>query len=264
MKLNVLLSLTDILRAKYKDMVSSYAKFFNTSQGAFMGVRDTYTPLDGMVDDPSKRKLARVVTTVDEKFDYFIQESKQFIDALFAQERTNAMGVATAELKIGDESWGIFTSLELLRLKSLLDSNDIGSFEAMLLHIPTRSDAVIWNKSTDEEYKEREIYATELVEGEQKSTVKEEYILPDPNVAAGKVTNYTPKVAQRTSVITVGNYTHQSFSGAWSHRERAGALKRKHEILVAVTQALKICNEVEMQESNLKAEKIFGYIFKGE
>ena len=56
MKLNVLLAKTDALREKFKKMVSDYGMFFAKKQGAFLGIKATYTPREDMVDDPSKRK----------------------------------------------------------------------------------------------------------------------------------------------------------------------------------------------------------------
>lgn len=260
LRLNVLLAMTDALRTKYKNMVNDFTKFFSKSQGAFLGGRNTYMVREDAVDDPSKRGYQRVVTTVDEKFKYFIKESVEFVDALFSQEKTNSMGVATAELMVNGKSWGVFTSLELLRLKSLLEASDLGNLTTMLDNIPVRPDSQVWKLSEAEEYKDRVIWETELISGISRTTVKEEYILHDPNVAAGKITNYSPQVAVKTNTLEIGDYTSQHFSGQWSHRERAGVLKRKSDLLIAVIQALKECNNCEVVKSDLTAVKIFEYI----
>ena len=83
---------------------------------------------------------------------------------------------------------------------------------------------------------------------------------PDPNVTVGKTVNYSPQVAVKTRTIEIGDYTSQHFSGQCSHRERAGALKRKNDLLIAVIRALKECNNCEIVKSDLTAKKIFGYI----
>ena len=261
MKLNVLLALTDTLRVKFKNMLADHTKFYAKAQGSFLGTRATYVPKEGAIDEPSKRKLVKVVSTVDEKIDYFIKESKEFVDALFSQEKTNGMGLAKAELIVNGTSWGEFTSLELLRLKSLLEASDLGKLEEMIATIPVRSDAQIWDKTDTEEYTGRNIWETPMVSGISRTTVKEEYILEDPNLKAGVV--YTPKVAIRTLSQDIGDYTTQDFSGEWSHRERAGALKRRHDLIVAVTVALKDANDCEAVTSELTANRIFGYILKG-
>lgn len=263
-KLNVLLAITDTLRTKYKNMVNDMTKFFDKSQGAFLGERNTYIAKEGMDDVPSKRKYVKVVTTVDEKLLYYKKESAEFVDALMSQEKTNSSGVAKVELIVDGNSWGIFTSLELLRLKDLLESGNLGSIEQLLSNIPVRPDSEIWEVSTQEEYQGRNIWQGKLNSGVSKTTEKEEYILPDPNIATlSKLPNssYTPKTSFKTKVVEVGDYTMQSFTGAWSHRERAYALKRRNDLLVAVIAALKVANDCESIKSTLTAEKIFGFIF---
>lgn len=260
-KLNVLLALTDQLRHVYKNSVSDYSKFFAKSQGSFKGSKRTYTAKEGTIDEPSKRGVTIVATTVKEKIDYFVDNSSKFIDALFSQEKTNASGVAEAELIVGGKSWGVFSSLELLRLKSLLESNDLGKLVDMIENIPVRSDSEIWKKTTDEEYEGRDIYETELFVGVSKTTLKEHYVLEDPNIKGNVPSNYTPAVAQKDRVMELGDYTNQNFSGEWSHRERALALKRRTSLLTAITEALKVANECEVVESKLTSKKIFNYLF---
>jgi hypothetical protein len=263
MKLNILLALTDQLRVKYKNMVADYSKFFNKSQGSFKGEKRTYSPREGVIDDPSKRGITRIATTVDEKINYFIAESSQFIDSLFSQERTNALGLAQAELMVNNKSWGTFTSLELLRLKTLLESSDLGSFESLLASIPVRSDSEVWNKSNDPDYADRNVYETEQITGVSKTTIKEEFILDDPNLSKLKGAEYRPMKSMKDIVHELGDYTKQTFSGEWSHQQRATALKRRGDLIAAITVALKEANEAEAEKSELTAEKIFNYIFKG-
>lgn len=262
MKLNVLLALTDQLRHVYKNSVSDYSKFFAKSQGAFKGEKRTYSPKDGTIDDPSKRGTIIVATTVEEKLDYFIDNSSKFIDALFSQEKTNASGQAQAELVVDDKSWGVFTSLELLRLKSLLEAGDLGNMKGMIESIPTRSDSEVWEKTDDEEYADRTIFETEKFTGVTKTTLKQPYVLEDPNLKGREIpSNYSPAVVQRDTVIELGDYTKQNFSGEWSHRERAMTLKRRTILLTAITEALKKANECETEKSELTAKKVFGYLF---
>ena len=263
MKLNVLLALTDQLRVKYKNMVADYSKFFSKNQGAFKGEKRTYEPKEGVIDDPSKRGIVRVSTTVQEKMEYFLEEGTEFIDALFSQERTNAMGQAFAVLKVDGREWGEFTSLELLRLKSILESADFGNIQNMLSNIPVRSDSEVWEKSSNPDYEGRDIFETEKVTGVAKTTFKEEFILEDPNLKNLKGAEYHPVKSVNDKVMELGDYTKQNFSGEWSHQQRATALKRRDALLSAITVALKEANECESVKSELTAEKIFTYIFYG-
>jgi hypothetical protein len=257
MKLNVLLGKTDHLASVFAKMMKDYIAFFKGKQGAFKGERRTYTPKEGTVDEPGKRKNLLVVTTVAEKFNWFKENSQEFIDALFAVEATNASGLAKAKLIVDDEEWGEFTSLELLRLKSLIASNDL---RGMLEHIPVRSDSEIWEKTDVEQYSDRDIYQTALTEGVEKTTVKESYILKDPNISDGGSRSYTPQIAQKNTVMELGDYTHQYFSGESTQRKKAEILRRRSALLTAVIGALKECNEVEIVQSKLTSKKIFSYI----
>ena len=118
--LNTLLAVTDHLSGQYQALVTDYGKFFKLHQGAFKGERKTYLAKPDTIDEPSARGVKLVVTTVAEKLEYLEQHSSDYINALFTQEATNASGKAKAELVVDGKSFGHFSSLELLRLKSFL------------------------------------------------------------------------------------------------------------------------------------------------
>lgn len=265
MKLHVNLALTDTLRGKYKAMVANYTKFFRGNQGMFKGVKKTYVPRDGYADDDSMKGDTPVITTVHEKLDYFIKESNPFIQSLMDQEKTNAMGQATADLVVEGKRWGTFTSLELLRLKSLISSVELGDLYTMMLNIPTRDESTIWIETDKEEYISRAIVQTEMQSGTKRSQEAKEIILEDPNIAKMKDTsNYKPVTSTKREIIEVGDYTAQKFTGEWTQFARAEALKRKNDLLTAVIKALKECNECEVIPSSLTGDKIFGYMIYGE
>lgn len=255
-KLNVLLAKTDSLAPQFKGALNDFSRFFAKSQGAFRGEKRTYDPKEGTIDQPTMRGNTLVQTTVDEKFDWFRENSKEYIDALFSQEKTNSSGIAKAELIVDGESWGEFTSLELLRLKSVVESSQL---HTMLENIPVRSDAEEWAKSSNEMYSDRAIFESPLNKGVAKTTEKEDYILKDPNVDSSSP-NYTPVVAHKTTTLELGDYTQQKFSGEWSQRQKAQALKRRSVLMTAIIEALKTCNDVEAVPSEITSDKIFGYL----
>jgi len=262
LKLNVLLALTDNLRAAYKNMVGDYSKFFSKTQGAFRGEKKTYQAREGTIDDPKQRGYSPVATTVKEKFDYFVEHASEFVDSLFSQEKTNSTGVAVASLIVDGENWGEFTSLELLRLKSLLESSDLGNMEGMLSVIPVRSDSEKWGNSKHEDG--RELFETDEVKGVVKTTVKTPFIVEDPNLVGKDLPHgYQAPVVSRDEIIELGDYTFQRFSGEWTQRQRALTLARRTNLITAITVALKEANDVPAVESNLTAERIFGYLFFG-
>lgn len=260
-KLNILLAKTDHLAASFKKGLEDYIKFFKSSQDAFRGEKKTYDARPGTIDLPSERGNKLVVTTVEEKLQWLEESAKEYLDALFSQEKTNASGAATALLIVEGKTVGTFTSLELLKLKSLLES---GNFLGVYENIPVRSDSEQWDKTSNEMYTNRNIFESTKVLGTKKTTTKESYILQDPNIA--KLTDqskYTPQVASKDTISDLGDYSFQKFTGEWSHRERAEVLRRRSVLLGAVIEALKSANEAEVIKSDLTAEKIFGYLHKG-
>jgi hypothetical protein len=260
-KLNVLLAVTDHLAGQFKSMVDDYCKFFKSAQGAFKGERKTYTPNPDTIDDPTARGTKLVVTTVDEKLKYFELNSGDYIDALLSQEATNASGNAKAELVVDGVSFGKYSSLELLRMKSLLEG---GNFKHLYETISVRNDDEIWTETSDDAYANRSgIFASTLVEGSKKTTLKESYILNDPNIGKIDGAKYTPQLAQKDTTVELGKFSHQRFSGEWSHRQRAELLSRRDKFLLAITEALKLANEAETVGSDMTAEKLFNYLHRG-
>jgi len=258
-KLKLVLALTQDGLSRYSAMVKDYAKFFSNSQGAFLGKKNTYAPKDEAVDDPSKRDYVRVVSTVDEKLKYFIGASQEYVQNVLTKERTNGMGVAKAILVVEGTPWGEFTSNELLCLKSLLDK---GEFHQMIMAIPVRTETDIWAKTVDSDYSGREIFEKEKITQMVKTTVKESYILQDPNIDKLKdASAYKPQLASKDTVMELGVQTRQEFSGQWTHVQRAHALNRLTVLRDAVSVALEKANDVEVMESELTSEKLFGFIF---
>ena len=258
--MNALLAKTDHLASSYKKGIEDYVKFFKSHQGDFKGEKKTYEPIAGSVDLPSERRNELIVTTVGEKLQWLEETSAEYIDALFGQEATNASGNAKAQLKVDGVDFGEFSSLELLRMKSLLES---GTFEEMYRNLPVRSDSEEWKPTAEEMYKDRQVFESPKQVGVKKSVMKESYILPDPNLASGKTDKYTPQIAQKDTIIELGNYGWQRFSGEISHRERAEILRRRTKMLTAVIEALKTANDVEAQASLMTSSKLFGYLHFG-
>jgi hypothetical protein len=240
-------------------MVDQYLHFNSKSQGAFRGEKRTYDPRPNTIDEPKNRGVILVQTTVKEKLDWFIEQASKYVDNVFAVEATNAVGVK-AELIVRGETWGVFTSLELLRLKSLLEN---GSFHKMIETLPVRSDSELWSQTDAPEYKGREIWEGVKMEGVAKTTEKESYILPDPNIGKSKDYSPQPQLGIKNTPVELGDYSRQVFTGEISQRDRALMLERRDDLLVGVIEALKRCNEVEAEESALNAKRVFGFIFNG-
>lgn len=260
-KLNVLLAKTDHLQSVFQKGIEEFAKFFKSQQGQFKGEKKTFEANSNIIESAGDKVNKLVVTTVDEKFKWLEDGSSEYIDALFSMEAINASGNAKAELKVGDISFGTFTSLELLRLKSLLEN---GKLIEMYETIPVRNDDEIWTLCSNDMYKNKAVvYESDLLTGVKKTTLKESYILPDPNLSKDTGAKYVAQIAQKDSVIELGKFTFQRFSGEYSHLQRAEILQRRSILLSAVIVALKVANEGEVVESTMTAEKLFNYLHRG-
>jgi hypothetical protein len=260
-KLHVILAKTEHLSSSFKNMLRDFKDFFSTKQGAFKGIKKTYEPKAGTIDEPSMRGNIVVTTTVDEKLQWLVDNSREYIDSLFSVEATNASGTVMTDLIVEGVSWGKVSSLELLRLKSFLEMEN---FEQMYANIPVRSDAEIWEPTDNVAYANRNIFQKPLQLGVKKSMLKEPYILEDPNLENLKDTSgYKPAMMTRDTPIDLGDYTLQEYSGEYSHLQRAMILKRRSQLLNAVITALKTANEAELIQSKITAEKIFTYLHQG-
>ncbi len=259
-KLNVLLGITDHQAALYKAALQDYIQFFKSKQGAFKGERKTYTPKEGTMDDPSKRGFTGVVTTVQEKLDWFTQNNIPYIDAQFTVEATNASGLAKAPLIVDGVDFGTLTTLELMRLKSLLESELKNMYE----NIPVRTETELWVPTTDNTYEGREVFESEKGTGVAKTTEKTPYILEDPNVQHLRDTSkYIPQQGSKDVTRELGDYTFQKFSGEWTQRQKADVLLRRGKLITAIIAAIKVANETDTIQSDLTATMLFNYLHNG-
>lgn len=259
-KMNTLLATTSGGQAHFKAAVRNYAAFFKGNQGAFLGERGTYEAMPDTVDEDSRRRNISVQTTVDEKLQWFKDANREFLNELFTVELTNASGTAVAELSVDGDSWGPLSTLELLRLKGLLEDNN---FITMMSQIPVRSDAEQWTTTSEEQYSGRKgIFEGPLQLGQSRTTVKESYILPDPNVSKLKDgVEYKPQIGQKHTVEVLGDYTHQRYSGEWSQRQRAELMQKRNVLYKAVIEALKVANDVEVKVESKLGSTLLDYLF---
>lgn len=250
-KLSVLLGLRDKVEKSFSNMLDDMFQKFKNKQGLFKGYRRTYTAIDGYADEPTKRGYELVASTVSEQLAWFKQHSKDYFKVVLTIEKTNAHGVF-ADLVVDGENWGNYSTLELLRLKSILDSK----FRAILQELPIRKETILWSKSEDDNYINRAIFESPLEKGFSKTTLKESYILPDPHPDQKR----QPMVAEKSTQVNIGEYTSQEFSGELSNRERAELLVKYDKLYTAVIEALETANNVEEKESNL-GDKVLDYFF---
>lgn len=258
LKLHVVLAKTEHSEKPFTAMLKDFKDFFKDKQGAFRGLKKTYDPRANTIDIESMRANINVTTTVDEKLHWLEENSKEHIDNLFSVEATNASGTVMVDLVVEGVSFGKVSSLELLRLKSLLETENL---KGMYENIPVRSDAENWDPTDNPAYSGRSVFQKPVRLGVNKSMVKELFIVPNPDVKDMKDTSrYVATTSTKDTVIELGDYTVQEFSGEYSHLQRALILKRRSQFLGAVIEALKVANEAPVIKSNITADKIFSFL----
>lgn len=255
--LSAALALREKLEVQFKNGLADLNKKFKNDQGLFQGVRKTYEAIAGFADDPSKREFKLVESTVNEQFDWFNTHNSDYLRLLFQIERTNATG-PKAELIVDGVIWGEYTSLELLRLKSLLENPK--NFSEMFNSIPVRSEKQLWHESTDENYRGRGIWETEREDSIARTTLKDSKILEDPHYDASNA-NRPPVVVTIDRIVEIGKMSSQHFTGALSIRKRADLITKLSKLQHAVTLALETANQVELEESDL-GNKVMDFFFK--
>ena len=252
-KLNVLLALRQKLANRYNQMVGDYTSFFKNKQGAFRGTLKTHSPLEGYPVDTTKVANERVVTTVNEKMDWFIKEALEYFNVALSIEASNGEGSPTVPLEFDGKTYGPFPATVLLRLRGLIAPDSKDALHEMFKQIPVREATRVWVAADeDEDYKKRGIVQTERQSGETKTTETHEEILKDPNLDPKNLpSNYRAITTKVTQTIKTGDYTTQFFSGEWTHEKRAALLKRRSELLDAIDIALQKVNDREAKECRI-------------
>ncbi len=253
-KLSVALALRERAEKEFKNMIDDLFNKFKSKQTLFKGERKTYIAKEGYLDEPSKRSFVNVVSTVSEQLEWMNTNSKSYLTTVFNIEKTNSSGTVKGKLVIGDKTVGEYSSLELLRLKSILE----GKLRDLYKEIPVRSEQSIWALAEEEAFRAKGIFSTALETGEAKTTIKEQYILTDPHPDK----NRQPVVADKSMQVLIGTYTSQQFSGEFSMYQRAELLVRYEKLLQATITALEEANNAELISSDL-GEKVFDYIHLG-
>ena len=261
LKMNTLLAKVEHSASVFNAQIGHLANYFKTKQGAFRGEKKTYIPREGYPEEPSKMGTTKVMSTVKEQLDYFKDITKKYMTELFSVEATNSAGARKVELVVGNHSFGEMTALDLMRLKSLLTSKEL---QAVYDNIPVYSDTEAWSRSDDQDYVNREILETPLIQGVSRTTETEEVILRDPNIDPQNIpANYRAAVVSKRKTVEIGDYTLQRFSGEWSQRQKAELLARKSELLKAVIAALKEVNDGEVEQPNVDVDAILNFIHEG-
>lgn len=252
-KQSVLLGLREKLEKTFGGMLDDFIQKFKNKQGIFQGWNKTYESLEDFADDPTKRSFQKVSGTVKEQLDWFKHYTKDYFDTVLSIEKTNATGIS-ADLVVAGKTWGQYSVLELLRLKSIMD----GKLKAIIGELPIRDEKVIWNKTTKDYYGERDVWETPTVEGFSKTTLKRTEVVNDPHIKDAP--NRPPVAVQIETQVNVGHFTEQKFSGEITMLQRAEILAKYDQLYNGIIEALENSNNIDAQESDL-GKKFIEYIF---
>ena len=260
-KMNTLLATVEHSSKTTTKALVDQANQFKNNQGLFKGERNTYTAREGYLDNPGYRKYIKVQSTVNEQLDWLAEGLVKHLTDLFAIERTNSLGAKTVPLIVEGHNFGELTALELMRLKSFLTRQE---WDQIYAKIPVRSDAEVWVRSTNEDFAGKEIFETPLASGTAQTTEVEEMILKDPNLDPQHLpSNYQSPIIRKQVKKEIGDYTRQMYSGEWTQTQRAELLRRRSTLLKAIIEALKVVNDVEAVDSDIKVSDIINYIHYG-
>lgn len=253
LKLSVSLGLREKLEKDHVNLVADMVSKFKNAQGLFHGVRNTFVAADGHPDQPEQRKFTLVPSTVKEQLEWTKEHSRDVMNTVLSIEKTNASG-PKGELIVDGKSWGFYTSLELLRLKNMIEAR----FRNLVQLIPIRTAGELWTKTSDPVYEGREVYETPVDKGHTKTTLKRITIVNDPHIEDAPT---RPPVTQSIDTpVNTGEYTRQTFSGAITNRQRAEIEVRLNNVLKGIIAALEEANNTELITSDL-GDKTLDYLF---
>ena len=267
MKMNTLLGITEHAQKVATKEISDYTNYFKSKGGQFVGELKTYEPHEGFPDKPNEHSNKQVATTVSEQFQYMLNDKDshtgalpKYLKLLFSIEATNSLGAKRVPLIVDGVTLGNLTAVELMRLKNILT---MSNFDEMCKNIPVRSDSRRWSKSGGD-YANRDVYETDIVRSVDRTTIKTQEVLKDPNLDPSNLpANYRAVVVERPQTIEMADQTRQEFSGEWTQAQKAYLLSRKSLLLNAVIAALKEVNDAEAHEPNLDVDAMLSYMFFG-
>lgn len=253
-KQSVLLGLREKLERAFGNMLEDFLSKFKNKQTIFQGWNKTYTAIEGFADDPNKRSFQKVSGTVKEQLDWFKEHTKDYFKTVLSIEKTNSSGIK-APLIVGGVTWGEYSVLELLRLKTILD----GKLRSIINELPIRDEKVHWVPTTNMDlYQGRNVYETPMIKGFSKTTLKRTEIVNDPHIK--EAPNRAPVSVVVENQVNVGEYTEQKYSGEITNLERATLQVKYDHLYTAIIEALETANNADSLESDL-GDKMVEYLF---
>ena len=244
-QLNAKLSHRDKLKTPTNEMLKEREVTFSRRQSHFTGISKAYQP--AMEDDleyfPNEYK--KPITSVDAQLDYAADKLEGHLNSLLSVERTNASGNAKAELIVDGISFGEFSTIELLQLDKV-----VNRLKQVHEQIPTFDPQQDWQREKTEEG----WYQTSPIK-----TVKSTNDKTWEIVAPASQYQKEATVKEVTKIRVQGHYTTSHYSTMISPAEKNSILERDLKMLLAIEDAMKTANMVEVIEVT-DGRKILDYL----
>lgn len=246
----------DLNKPVFQNILQERRKTFEKKTSKFIGISKTFNSkleeipesdskyVDGSFDPSNfKNENAMPESSIREQLDFLKSELSPIIDNSLSIEKTNTSNVVKTVLIVGEESFGEFSSAELLSLR-----NTMKALKDVYQTIPTIEGV---NFEWDDKHG---MFSTE-----ENVTVKTKTVEDVIIVAPANQFQKEAKLRTIQKQIVVGEYSTINYSTLITSKEKHAILKRTQMFLDGIERALKRANNIELMPVNV-AEKIFDFL----
>lgn len=241
-KLYEILAIEQDRKNKANQSLGEAKKQFLKNTVAFDGMIKKYVPTEENAEQiPDERK--EMITSVKELIDYSLDAVITSLNATLSKEETNASGIAQAELKVGEKSFGTFAATTLLAMEAQLNK-----VLELYKSIPVLDTTRKWE--FDEQ---NSCYRTE-------EEVKFRTIKRPKVIVKYEATENHPAQTELLNIdFQVGKYETTYFSGRITPTEKNKLLRKIEALIEAVKVARSKANNVEVKNISV-GQEIFDFI----
>jgi len=245
-QLHQLLAVEQDLRGRASEIMQESVTLFQKKEDHLDGMVRTYHSKEENGEGLAS-EVKEIVTTVAAKIRYSSGFLVNAINAQLSKEETNCSGLARAELKVNDISFGELSATSLLALEQHLQ-RILGLYKV----IPTLDPAKRWNKDTTQD----NTYITET-ETKYRTNKVEEII-----VAVQATKEFPAQIAKVVKDVQVGTWETLYRSGKITPAQKSDLLYRIDNLINAVKRARAKANEAEVVQMKI-GKSILDYINNG-
>jgi len=246
-----LLAVVHTLELTADNFIKEGINTFGNKQSHFDGMKKIYTPYTETSDDGNNKlpvenipdEITEIVTSVEDKLKFIINNAIEGIDTSISKEASNASNEIKAELNVDGESFGTFSTIELLNLETWL-----GRIRKLYNNIPTLDPKREWafNKDTGF-YKTKAVPSFRTLSRPRALTMAK---ATDKHAEQVKLIDLTTEVGQWLTTYS---------SGRVYPKTKSDLLSRIDKLITAVKVAKAAANSGPIYEVKI-AKRIFDFI----